>query len=277
MNNTEFANLISLVLVDILASLPMEHVVRMARLGHERLRKACSLKWVNDRMTDVTFGTIVRAHLIGGDVAAVFCAKTLMKRLMGRITIVDYDCNNEQHLAAYIAVAKQVPGKLCFNLSNATCSNGGDCSRCDQFFAVMTKQVNLTYYSVTAEEFFVSHSMDQSPTLVFQYSFDTDFEDHDVYYRPALLNGRHIVDVLRAVCGPGDVDEAELDSVRSDAAEGAEAVPWRGEGWQGVWHTTWEGAAVIAEVEEDAVTAEVEEDIEEITVRGPNQVFYLYV
>ena len=54
MLNTNFEKLSSLVLVDILAALPMEHVVRVARLGHENLRDACFLKWVKDRMTHVT-------------------------------------------------------------------------------------------------------------------------------------------------------------------------------------------------------------------------------
>ena len=39
---------------------------------------------------------------------------------------------------------------------------------------------------------------------------------HGVSYRPALLNSRHVVDVVRAVCGPADVSEAELDRVRRE-------------------------------------------------------------
>ena len=70
MLETKFCELSSLVLVDILAALPMEHVVRMARLGHERLRHTCSLKWVKDRMTDVTFEEVLRAYQLRGDIEA---------------------------------------------------------------------------------------------------------------------------------------------------------------------------------------------------------------
>jgi len=51
--------------------------------------------------------------------------------------------------------------------------------------------------------------------MIFNYKHhDNTF--HSVYYRPALLNGRHVVDVLRAVCGPADVDDAELNHVRTE-------------------------------------------------------------
>ena len=49
-----FEALSQLALLDILAALPMEHVASMTRLGHERLRQTFSLKWVADRMSDVT-------------------------------------------------------------------------------------------------------------------------------------------------------------------------------------------------------------------------------
>ena len=78
--------------------------------------------------------------------------------------------------------------------------------------------------------------------MVFDYRFYTDADYHYVYYRPALLNGRHIVDVLRAVCGPADVSEAELDRVRWEVTEGA--IECFGEGWDGVWHAYWYGDAI---------------------------------
>ena len=66
--------------------------------------------------------------------------------------------------------------------------------------------------------------------------------DEEVAYRPALLNGRHIVDVVRLVCGPADVSEAELDRIRRMATQRARAIePW---GKQGVWMTEWLSAPV---------------------------------
>ena len=79
----KFSDLRSLVLVDTLAAQPMEHVVRMARLGQERLRQTCSLKWVTDRMTDVAFRVVVIANQVGGDVAATFCTDGVLKKSHG--------------------------------------------------------------------------------------------------------------------------------------------------------------------------------------------------
>ena len=47
---------------------------------------------------------------------------------------------------------------------------------------------------------------------LFNYIFHHG-HNHHVWYRPAQLKGRHIVDVMRAVCGPADVSEAELDEL----------------------------------------------------------------
>ena len=66
----------------------------MARFGHENLQHACSLKWVEDRMTQVTSNTLVRAHQTGGDVAATCYTSSVMNRLKGRVEI----CSNDMKI-----------------------------------------------------------------------------------------------------------------------------------------------------------------------------------
>ena len=56
------------------------------------------------------------------------------------------------------------------------------------------------------------------------------------------------MDVLRAVCGPADVTEAELDRVRREATEKAESMELWGEWWEEVWRTEWMGVTVTAQV-----------------------------
>ena len=111
------------------------------------------------------------------------------------------------------------------------------------------KQKIFTYSSVTSGEEFDYALIDESQTLVFDYEYTLYNELHYVLYRPALLNGRHIIDVLRAVCGPADVDEAELDRIRREATERATDESGWGEGWEGVWKTCWRGAAITAKAE----------------------------
>ena len=259
MKGTKFGNLTSLVLVDTLAVLPMEHVVRMARLGHERLHQTCSLKWVTDRMTDVTFGTIVSAHLTGGDIAAAFCTKFLMRRLNGRVTITGYDCKHECFMEACVELVKQVPGilHLCQLFPKAvTCPSIGPCQRCENFEAALAKQTNLTYSSVTYYGALDNPLIGKSPSIVFEYEYSrSEVEvdgnvrhDYNVFYRPALLNSRHIVDLLRAVCGRADVSEAELNRVRREATRLAGDTSWmEDDEMEGVWDTSWD-TAVTSEV-----------------------------
>ena len=95
----------------------------------------------------------------------------------------------------------------------------------------MAKQTNLTYSSSILDERLGFNLIDRVPSMVFDCERDLDELCHHVLYRPALLNGRHIVDVLRAVCGPADVSEAELDRVRSEATKEASEVE------EGVWET----------------------------------------
>ena len=43
-------------------------------------------------------------------------------------------------------------------------------------------------------------------------------------YRSELLNGRHVIDVLKAVCNPSGVSEAELDRIRRETTENAKDI-----------------------------------------------------
>ena len=115
----------------------------------------------------------------------------------------------------------------------------------------MMTQTNLSYISNIFEpDTFPLSLMSRSPKMVFSYGYISNERLHYVVYRPALLNGRHIVDVLRAVCEPADFSEAELDHVRRIATEGAGRVlafSW-GRGWDGLWRARWFSAVVIVKV-----------------------------
>ena len=241
----------SLVLVDILAALPMNHVVRMARLGHERLRQTCSLKWVTDRMTEVTFRAVVRADQAGGDVAATFCTKSVLKRLKGTIVMNHCDFENADYADACINIIKGVTGKL------HMCTNGYNHENIearrhhDRFEKLLYTLNNVNYVSQKINDLnfsTVTFPFYSCFGLFFEYKYDHIRRTHNACYRPALLNGRHIVDVVRAVCGPADVSEAELDRARREATEGAREAPLRLvlrlKCYEGVWSTIWRRAAI---------------------------------
>ena len=56
-----FNRLTELVILEVLAALPMEQVLRMMLIGCPRLGLLSARKWVTDRMSDVRFDIAVRA------------------------------------------------------------------------------------------------------------------------------------------------------------------------------------------------------------------------
>ena len=114
---------------------------------------------------------------------------------------------------------------------------------CDKSTEDMAELTSLTYVSVTGELWNRLPSITKkSPNIVFTHVYTPEREFNYVFYRPALLNGRDIFDVLRAVCGPADVSEAELDRIRREATE--IASPFSGD--PAVWRTKWWAEPVAA-------------------------------
>ena len=240
---TKLEELSSLVLVDTLAALPREHVVRLAALGHERLRQLCSLKWVKERMTDDFFGVV-------------------MKKLNGKVSMVlDYHVNESKVYAA-LKLAKQATGVLHLWIRHRGSlynDEPGELERMIQKFIKSNKISNLKYVSQCLLRGYGINVIQNFPEMVFDYQWillkDCPLTTwNTVYYRPALLNGRHIVDVLRAVCGLVDVSEAEMDRIKQQANEWAKRyrgrshlwrmrMPWN-KRWEGVWRTSWEANTV---------------------------------
>ena len=244
---TKFCGLSSLVLVDTLAALPMEHVVRMACLGQDRLRQACSLKWVTERMAAVSFETILKAHQDGNDKTERFCTSSIIKRLNGRVVIPSIESENRNFMKAWKKITKHLDGRLhihfeVFNYNRAVNQNYS------KLVAILSR---FSYASQIYRRGFGNPAMMYKlPEMSFYYKRNTEGRCHTVYYRPALLNGRHIADVLRAVCGPADVSEAELDHVRREATERAYCLRTRGWGevWRGVWTTEWSDVVIVTQV-----------------------------
>ena len=249
MKNTKLYELSSLVLVDILAALPMENVVRMACLGHERLRQTASLRWVTDRMTHVEFEAVVKTSEMERDVTKTFCADSVMKRLKGKISVGRHFLKKTNFMKIYVDLAKQVPGRLFFSWKTNHTRSSEVYKQVVSSMNAMSKVPNVTFASqVGKRRYYENYMIWRSPSMIFEYRYTSDHQKHEVYYRSALLNGRHIVDVLRAVCGPADVSEAELDRVRREATERSSEIPCVCGKLHGMWETSWLGVAVTVEV-----------------------------
>ena len=260
--STRFERLSLLALVDFVAALPLNQVVRLSGLGHERLRRTCSLKWVLDRMTDVTFVEALRACRVWSDCREIKCIKSLAMRLRGKVVISKILLENHIYHSAFKKLVKQMRGKLRFHLEIPPPRNHEEYIQFKKFrseaaytsrrllIALRTfrrPKIPFTYFSQNSILWTVAPVIGKNRETVFAYCYENN--EHIVHYRPALLNGRHVLDVVRTVCGPADVSEAELDHARKEATEEARISDYanrvRCENSCQIWFTVWQGPAIF--------------------------------
>ena len=237
MKGVSVLQLSDLVLVDILAALPMSAAVGLAQLGHQRLQPISCRPWVLRRMADVNFPAAVKAYQAGGRVREAFCSEAVLTRLYGRVDARPYEGTATLLREPIVNILSEMPGYVHCKLSG------------HRFFFFLVKtplkvRTKLRYITGTFD-WIATERLGMFPNLAVLYLRGHCFVKHRLYdsleYRPALLNARHAVDVLRAVCGPAVVSEAELDRVRAEATRKAwsvEAVI--GEEFAGVWITKWD-------------------------------------
>ena len=168
-------------------------------------------------MTHVTFGAVVRAQEATVDVAKHFFSNSILKKSRGKLVITKNDLGNPKYMNACVETTKKMTGGLHLHI-NGNLSNVYECDQLVKFAAALDR---LSYVSNTIEsnvyEPLMVLEMLKISEITFYYIYESDGHKNLVYYRPALLNGRHVVDILRVVCGPADVSEAELDRVRREA------------------------------------------------------------
>ena len=212
-----------LVLVDILAALPMAHVVRVARLGHGRLRRTCSLKWVTDRMTDVNFEAAVSAHRAGAETRDVFCTESVLKRLHGRVTVsIDDLIKDTVYFDACVVLANKVFGRILL------CIKGGQLGGQGLTYTIRYQNIEpfirslhepkIVFFIIVGTSYIDNlYVFKIFPNLIFHSM--SSIMSNSVAYNYRRLNGRNIVDVFRAVSDPSLHSTLTLDRAREMATE----------------------------------------------------------
>ena len=136
-----------------------------------------------------------------------------------------------------VDLINRVPGKLyLIILFEVDLYDLHDREKTRNFLDFLTLLRNVIYihqHSAITKGYFFS-----LPSIVSYTSWDSIHADEEkqcqhVLYQPSLLNGRHIVDVLRAVSGAVDVSEAVLDRAKEQATRWALNVK------DDRWHTYW--------------------------------------
>ena len=253
-----FEALSQLALVDILAALPMNDVMRMAHLGHERLRQTCALKWVTDRMSDVSFETAVYGYLVVPEMRDVLCMASFLKRLNGKIIVRTGLLDDEDYYDSCIELINRVIGRVLLYMKR---EEGNPREEIQQkgwigkptrevyhefrnikrlVYSLLTRE-NITYLFVDGIILHHTESFHWFPNLIFKYK--PYFENihrkkiivryYAVYYRPSHFNGRHVVDVIKGVCKPPLFDEKELEISRRHFTRDAKELL----SWKGLWRT----------------------------------------
>ena len=182
------------------------------------------------RMAKVRFSDAVKAVYQADDlVREAFFSEVVLKRLHGRIDRLPSQMGRLFPFYDVENVLRKVPGHLyCRQLSGLPVEN---LLAFPQEIRSKIKYINFLHHSNEFTHF---------PNLITNcFSFKIpNRRGHRfvVHYRPALLNGRHVVDVLKVVRRRSDVSEAELDRARREATENASETTFlleRG----GVWTT----------------------------------------
>ena len=247
MAQTTFNTLSHLVLVDIMASLPLDQVIRMFSLGRRELRRVCSLKWVLRRMTNVTFSTLTRYVYInkprGDSLKRVFSKKVVLRRLHGYVQI-DFELLCRGYYPSYfdhcVDLLNRIPGRHLLDFRTSEVEIDYEIEGCltDRLIKGMDEPEKIAYIVYDGYESY--YGMNRLPNLVLTYDHDIHLGSHSVEYRISLLKGRHVLDVLRAVNERNlkYINDKPWEVVRKEVEENAK------EGCIGVWNTRWENYPV---------------------------------
>ena len=221
MKPTSLEQLSDPVLMDILAALPMWAAVRLAQLGHKRLKDISCRPWVLMRMTEVNFPTAVKAYQAGARVRKAFCSEAVLRRLYGRISNLPYQRGKRFPRGAVGHIMKKVPGRIhCEATDKKILEFLWDSDPDVRDKVIFMTEMNL---------YFMYIGMTPFPNLIACSYADTT----EVLYRPSRLHGRHVVDVLRTACKLYPDEEARLDHIRRKATENAREED------AGVLRTSW--------------------------------------
>ena len=242
---TSFLGLSDRVLAEVLAALPLEQAVRVSRLGSSRLGGewgVSSRPWVLDRVSHVTFTTVLKAYQMGGKIREKYCGKNFLKKLRGKIFVQTTKLREEKHMRDCLELVYQVPGNLIIHaegVEDTTKSTYWVYNFRSAFFEFLyniknrdsVRYMNLTNLCyIWPSEIFSN--------LVLEYFCFTNVCLHLVHYCPARINRRKVFDVMRAVAKPIELDAATIREVRKKMQDRDTENPW---GPRGKWRkTTWE-------------------------------------
>ena len=214
-NPVRFEGLSQLVLADVLAALPMDQVRRMLQTGSPRLRAVGSLQWVGQRMTAVSATSIVQAAL---NVEAALCSDSVIRRLNGVVVIKEDKMRLGGYARGYLAILQRIPKTLHVKIV-ADLANKEQIIELLRCITPLEKLCYITYRGKWCT--LSSFDLKYFPNLIYLHVFlDYHINVHQVMYRPSMMNGRDIIDLLRVMENPLNIEPDELERLREILDDG---------------------------------------------------------
>ena len=244
MERRGLAHLSDLVLVEVLAALPLQQLLRLAQMGGQRLQKVSCRPYVLKRATGVNFPTLVKAFQAGRRVREAFCGKAVLKRLYGKVDI--YSGQSVEVTHTILQQMQESPVDLHLRLHG----NLTDV----EFKKIFPINMNGRVRYITELKCSMMHfdRFELFPNLIMVLSsYPTgrgdEISHRNIAYRPALFLECNAVDLVRAVFGYVDINDAELALIEREATKSAgNRRHMQGKILVHAWNSAFDEASVIS-------------------------------
>ena len=156
-----------------------------------------------------------------------FSTNLILKRLNGKVFIKIYNINSHMYTNICEELVARIGGTLHihFDFGNVFKHSLERILRTYDLVNELSKRSNIAYITQSKNDHVFEYElMRMSPLLVFYHRRDP-YDQTNVAYRPALLNGRHVIDVLRCISGQPDVSGEDLEDIKDAAVNVEPADP----------------------------------------------------
>jgi len=218
----------SLLAADVLAALPLAHLLRLC--GCRALRDACCQRWVLSRLPKVTFQGLMEAWVRGGQVRRSVCEDFMCRRVQGRVVLKRKYVRDAAYSSEFLKVLKKIPGRIhlvnygdLHDLRDMLTLSGVFDQFENIFYITNVKDVSLD--PVIIDAFF--------PHAIVSYALQGDGAMWFTY-RPDFLNNRHVVYLYGLLSKISPDRLGELDRIKTDVDNNASREEDTDQWWRSV-------------------------------------------
>ena len=227
-----------LVFVEIISTLPLRTVIALYKAGLTRIFEGIlfSFKFISQRMTNVTFPSVLEAYQVDERFRNEICQEHVLKRLRGHVVLNCSDLDRPGYKETFLTLINITPGTLFLHITGID-EGRHESQNTDHTELVQKTRARERVHYVSLHNLSGDYTLFQMfPLLIFSYEHDLNDGpvDHYLLFRRWLLNERHAVDVMRSVCETIHKSQDELNEIREETnkEEFEQLLP-------DLWSTRW--------------------------------------